>query len=97
MWSAISADICSRIFYIYVVNFTTNRSLAVEEQFQTIHKQHQLRKAAFAFAVRKCTTPPWRQSGVVNEPKDPSRKHWRIREGTMGKHVILGEVGSHAL
>jgi predicted dehydrogenase len=35
-------------------------------------------------------------SGVVNEPKDPSRKHWRFRAESMGKHAILGEVGSHA-
>src|SRR3984957_10267613 len=35
-------------------------------------------------------------SGVVNEPKDPSRRHWRFRVGSMGKHAILGEVGSHA-
>jgi predicted dehydrogenase len=35
-------------------------------------------------------------SGVMNEPKDPSRRHWRFRVGSMGKHAILGEVGSHA-
>lgn len=35
-------------------------------------------------------------SGVVREPKDPSRRHWRFRANSMGKHAILGEVGSHA-
>jgi predicted dehydrogenase len=34
--------------------------------------------------------------GVVYEPKDPGRKHWRFRVGSTGKHAILGEVGSHA-
>ena len=35
-------------------------------------------------------------SGVMNEPKDPARRHWRFRAASMGKHAILGEVGSHA-
>jgi predicted dehydrogenase len=34
--------------------------------------------------------------GVLNEPKDPSLRHWRFRASSMGKHAILGEVGSHA-
>jgi predicted dehydrogenase len=35
-------------------------------------------------------------SGVMNDPTDPSRRHWRFRAASMGKHAILGEVGSHA-
>ena len=35
-------------------------------------------------------------TGVVNEPKDPSHRHWRFRASSMGRHAILGEVGSHA-
>jgi predicted dehydrogenase len=35
-------------------------------------------------------------SGVMNDPRDPSRRHWRFRASSMGKHAILGEVGSHA-
>jgi predicted dehydrogenase len=34
--------------------------------------------------------------GVLNEPDDPSRRHWRFRKDTMGVGAILGEVGSHA-
>jgi len=33
--------------------------------------------------------------GVVAEPKDPSRRHWRFRKSSMGQGAILGEVGSH--
>lgn len=35
-------------------------------------------------------------SGVMNDPTDPSRRHWRFRASSMGKHAILGEVESHA-
>jgi predicted dehydrogenase len=34
--------------------------------------------------------------GVMSEPANPSLRHWRFRAGSMGKHAILGEVGSHA-
>ncbi len=34
--------------------------------------------------------------GVLNEPDDLSKRHWRFRKSTMGPHAILGEVGSHA-
>jgi predicted dehydrogenase len=34
--------------------------------------------------------------GVLNEPEDPSTRHWRFRKSTMGPQAILGEVGSHA-
>jgi predicted dehydrogenase len=33
--------------------------------------------------------------GVVAEPKDPSKRHWRFRKSLMGEGAILGEVGSH--
>jgi predicted dehydrogenase len=33
--------------------------------------------------------------GVVAEPKDPSKRHWRFRKSSMGEGAILGEVGSH--
>lgn len=32
---------------------------------------------------------------MVSEPEDPSTRHWRFRESSMGKASILGEVGSH--
>lgn len=34
--------------------------------------------------------------GVVMEPEDPNKRHWRFRKGSMGESAILGEVGSHA-
>lgn len=34
--------------------------------------------------------------GVSVEPADPSKRHWRFREASMGKGAILGEVASHA-
>jgi predicted dehydrogenase len=34
--------------------------------------------------------------GVVKEPADPSKRHWRFRKNSMGESAILGEVGSHA-
>ena len=34
--------------------------------------------------------------GVATEPDDPTKRHWRFREKTMGKGAILGEVASHA-
>jgi len=33
--------------------------------------------------------------GVVAEPKDPTKRHWRFRKSSMGEGAILGEVGSH--
>lgn len=36
------------------------------------------------------------EPGTASEPADPSRRHWRFRESSMGKAAILGEVGSHA-
>lgn len=32
---------------------------------------------------------------MVSEPEDPTTRHWRFRETSMGKASILGEVGSH--
>lgn len=32
---------------------------------------------------------------MVREPEDPSTRHWRFRQSSMGKHSVLGEVGSH--
>jgi predicted dehydrogenase len=34
-------------------------------------------------------------AGFVADPQNPDR-HWRFRESSMGKGVLLGEVGSHA-
>jgi len=34
-------------------------------------------------------------AGFVGDPQNPDR-HWRFRESSMGKGVLLGEVGSHA-
>jgi predicted dehydrogenase len=34
--------------------------------------------------------------GVLREPADPARRHWNLRPESMGKAVVLGEVGSHA-
>jgi predicted dehydrogenase len=34
--------------------------------------------------------------GVVAEPEDPSKRHWRFRKSSVGENAILGEVGSHA-
>jgi predicted dehydrogenase len=34
--------------------------------------------------------------GVAREPPDPTGRHWNLRPETMGKGVILAEVGSHA-
>jgi len=34
--------------------------------------------------------------GVSREPADPTRRHWNLRPETMGKAVLLAEVGSHA-
>lgn len=34
-------------------------------------------------------------AGFVTDPQSPDR-HWRFREASMGKGVLLGEVGSHA-
>jgi predicted dehydrogenase len=34
--------------------------------------------------------------GVAREPADPADRHWRFRASSMGRHAILGEVGSHA-
>ncbi len=36
------------------------------------------------------------EPGVLREPEDISRRHWRFRAGSMGKASVLGEVGSHA-
>ncbi|MFK0333779.1 Gfo/Idh/MocA family protein [Rhizobium sp. NPDC090275] len=36
------------------------------------------------------------EPGTALEPLDPSKRHWRFKEGYMGKAAILGEVGSHA-
>ena len=33
--------------------------------------------------------------GVVTEPEDPGKRHWRFRKSSMGESAILGEVGSH--
>jgi predicted dehydrogenase len=33
--------------------------------------------------------------GVVTEPADPKKRHWRFRKSSMGESAILGEVGSH--
>ena len=32
---------------------------------------------------------------MVREPDDPSTRHWRFRESSMGKASVLGEVGTH--
>ena len=34
--------------------------------------------------------------GLAIEPDDPAERHWRFRQGSMGKGAILGEVASHA-
>jgi predicted dehydrogenase len=34
--------------------------------------------------------------GVLREPADPAKRHWRFRPESMGKASVLGEVGSHA-
>jgi predicted dehydrogenase len=36
------------------------------------------------------------EPGVLREPADASTRHWRFRQGSMGKASVLGEVGSHA-
>ncbi|RWL17938.1 MAG: Gfo/Idh/MocA family oxidoreductase [Mesorhizobium sp.] len=36
------------------------------------------------------------EPGTAIEPENPDERHWRFREGSMGKAAILGEVGSHA-
>lgn len=33
--------------------------------------------------------------GVLREPQDAARRHWRFRQSSMGKASVLGEVGSH--
>jgi predicted dehydrogenase len=33
--------------------------------------------------------------GVITEPADPNKRHWRFRKSSMGESAILGEVGSH--
>jgi predicted dehydrogenase len=35
------------------------------------------------------------ERGVAVEPDDPAQRHWRFRRGSMGKAVVLGEVGTH--
>nr|WP_286346140.1 Gfo/Idh/MocA family oxidoreductase [Frondihabitans sucicola] len=34
--------------------------------------------------------------GVLREPEDSSKRHWHFKPSSMGKAVVLGEVGSHA-
>jgi predicted dehydrogenase len=34
--------------------------------------------------------------GVARAPDDPTKAHWNQRSDTMGRAVILGEIGSHA-
>jgi predicted dehydrogenase len=34
--------------------------------------------------------------GVLREPEDPTKRHWHFKPSSMGKAVVLGEVGSHA-
>lgn len=36
------------------------------------------------------------EPGTALEPDDPAKRHWRFKEGSMGKAAILGEVGSHS-
>jgi predicted dehydrogenase len=33
--------------------------------------------------------------GLVLEPEDPAKRHWNLRPDSMGKAVMLGEIGSH--
>lgn len=34
--------------------------------------------------------------GLSLEPADPARRHWRLRQESLGKEGLLGEAGSHA-
>jgi predicted dehydrogenase len=34
--------------------------------------------------------------GVLREPEDPTKRHWHFKPSSMGRAVVLGEVGSHA-
>src|SRR6185312_5735715 len=33
--------------------------------------------------------------GLAVEPDDPARRHWNLRPESMGRAVMLGEIGSH--